>query len=145
MAYCTQVEIIKRFPRETIEQITQDDQVKNSVDTDRLNAAIFDSDALINSKLCSRYEVPLSPVPPEILRVAIDITVYYLYRARFGNVMPEEIKKAYEESLVYLESVKDGSQVLNAQTVSVQNEFIVLTNNNAHDRYYSKSKMRRIL
>jgi len=145
MAYCTQEEIIKRFPKETIEQVTQDDRIKNSVDADRLNAAIFDSDALINSKLCSRYEVPLSPVPPEILRVAVDITVYFLYRARFGNVMPEEIKDSYKEALIYLEALKDGMQVLNAAVVSVKDEFIVLTNYDAHDRYYSKRKMRKIL
>lgn len=143
MSYCTIDNIKERIPEKVILDLTQDDKVKTEIDNGRLTAAIFDSDAIIDRKLKNRYVVPLATVPSSLIRVAVDIAIYFLYRARFNNAMPDTVKESYAEALAYLTELQNGIETIDAE-VNPTDDFIILTNQSRHDLIYSERTRRRI-
>ena len=142
MAYCTITDLTNRIPESVLIQLTQDDKVRDQADTDRVNAAIVDSDALIDSKLHLRYTVPLTTVPANILRIACDIAIFYIYRARFDHTMPESVKEAFQDAVSYLNSVRDGDEMLPGIEITEDEvEDFILCNQLAADKVYTQDTL----
>lgn len=104
MAYATAADLIERFSAEEIAQRAAPEGVRVTGDLlqltvsggdrsayapDQIAAAdaalvriggvLDDASADIDSYLSQRYEVPLSPVPRVLVRIACDLARYYLY------------------------------------------------------------------
>lgn len=143
MSYCTEANIKSRIPEKILVDLTQDDKNQSELNTDRLTAAIFDADAIIDSKLRTRYVLPMDTVPNELIRIAVDLTVYFLYRARYDNALPDMIKESFSNALSYLNALQTGDELLDAETNGGL-DGVILTNQHLHDLWYSKRKLRRI-
>lgn len=105
MAYCTQSDILERLPEETLIQLTDDAEV-GQVEASVVARAIADADAEIDGYLGARHAVPLSPAPPLVAKIAVELAIYHLFSRRGGA--PEEWRQRYEDNRRLLESVAKG-------------------------------------
>lgn len=106
-------------------------------------ATLIDSHAtrasqLIDGYLAKRYSVPFSPVPPAIITIAEDITLYYTLRSLYGEAQAQEIRRdvrdLYEDSIQYLIDIRDGKQDLVATSGAL------LTESGSTDKIYSSTE-----
>jgi phage gp36-like protein len=108
MPYATQANLIDRFSHAELIQLTDrpdraDPENAGTIDSSVLNQAIADADAEINSYLTA-YPLPLAVVPANLLRIACDITRYYLY----DDQMPDLVLKHYKDAIDWLKLVAAG-------------------------------------
>jgi len=125
MAYSTIDDIRKQLPEATIIQLTDDEKLNPATidpeDEDcvkiisRIDEAVAAADGTIDAYCQSRYVIPLSPVPPKIRQISVDIAVYNLY-SRKTLSMPEIRTERNKESLRFLEKVADGKIRLGASS-----------------------------
>ncbi len=115
MAYCTLDDIMKALDQTTVIQLTDDENLKpatiDPVDPDhapiiaRIDEAIETADAEIDGYCAVKYSVPLSPVPPVVNKLSVDLAIYYLYLRRS---MPEKVEKRYERAVARLKDIARG-------------------------------------
>lgn len=104
MPYCTQTDLIDRFGETEITQLS-DRAGLGDLDSTVIDQAIADADAEINGYLSGRYAVPLASVPPVLVRIACDITRYWL----FGQDVTVLVKDRYDQAISYLVKVANGT------------------------------------
>ena len=106
MAYIVQADLLAQLSNAQLIQLT-DDAKTGSVDTDKVDKAIADAEAEVNGYVATKHSVPLaSPIPDLIKKLAIDITIYNLYRRRQRT--PEDVRTAYEDAVKKLEGIARG-------------------------------------
>jgi len=102
--YCTQQNLIDRFGQLEIIQLTdRSTPPAGTINATVLNQAIGDADAEINSYLTG-YTLPLAVIPANLVRIACDITRYYLYEDR----VIEQVQTRYNDAIKYLVQVAKG-------------------------------------
>jgi phage gp36-like protein len=138
MSYCTQANILDRIDEATLISLT-DEAGAGEVDDDKVAAAIADADATVDAYCQGRYTIPLSPVPPKITQISVDIALYNLY-SQSDLDMPEVRKDRHAEAIRFLEKVAAGTINLGAATPAQAN-----TDNAASiesgDRIFTRDKM----
>lgn len=97
MAYIIEAEMEQRFGTTEISQLKDGD-------VDRVDNAIADADALIDSYLINRYDIPLDPVPDIIKQRSGDIARYYLY----DDDVPDAVRTRYEDAISWLKLISKG-------------------------------------
>ena len=138
MPYCTQENILDRIDEAALIQLT-DEAGEGEIDDDKVTAAIADADATIDAYCQGRYTLPLSPVPPKITQISVDIAVYNLY-SHSDLEMPEVRKERNKEAVRLLERVAAGTISLGASTPAQANtDNAVSMDSNA--RIFTRSKM----
>lgn len=110
--YCTYQDLIDRFGVTELVQLTDrpdrtDPENAGSFDPVVIRQAIRDAEAEINSYLTA-YPLPLAVVPANLLRIACDVTRYYLYE----DQMIDQVQKRYDNALAWLKLVAAGKVVL---------------------------------
>ncbi|MEW6670224.1 MAG: DUF1320 domain-containing protein [Thermodesulfobacteriota bacterium] len=110
MSYCTQDDILEQIDETALIELTDDDGV-GAVDAARVTRAIADADADIDAYCQAHYSVPLSPVPPKVRKLAVDIAIYHLYSRR-GDAAPDIRKDRYRDAVRFLEKVAAGDIAL---------------------------------
>lgn len=80
----------------------------------RVNDAIVQASADIDSYLRGSYTLPLPSVPVELKSITARLTEYYLYVFNNSNVS-EAVQKNYEYSLSALKEFAKGIRTLNIQ------------------------------
>jgi len=138
MAYCTQANILERIDEATLIQLT-DEAGTGEIDAAKVAAAIADADATIDAYCQGRYTIPLSPVPPKILQVAVDIALFNLY-SRSDLEMPEVRKDRNREAIRFLELTAAGKVNLGAATPAQANTGNTV-NIDSNTRIFSREKM----
>ena len=114
MPYCTQANILDRIDEATLIALT-DEAGAGEVDGDKVAAAVADADATIDAYCQGTYTVPLSPVPPKITQLSVDIALYNLY-SQSDLDMPEVRKDRNKEAIRFLEKVAGGGISLGSTT-----------------------------
>ncbi|TDP46069.1 gp436 family protein [Zavarzinia compransoris] len=109
MTYATADDLNTRFGAAEIVQLS-DHAHAGAIDTGVVARALVDADDLINSYVASRYAVPLTPVPPIVVKWACDIARLYLYR----DGVPEDVRRAYDNAVKMLGEVTSGAMTLAA-------------------------------
>jgi phage gp36-like protein len=104
MAYCSVEDLLNMISREELVALTA--EAGEEPDSTVIGAAIAKAEDEINAYVAGRYQVPLAPVPPQILGVAVDLTLYHLYSRR--SVMPAVRRQRYEAALMFLRLVAAG-------------------------------------
>lgn len=104
MAYCSVEDLLNMISREELAALTA--EAGGEPDHAVIGAAIAQAEDEINAYVAGRYEVPLTPVPPQILGLAVDLTLYHLYSRR--SVMPAVRRQRYEAALLFLRLVAAG-------------------------------------
>lgn len=102
MPYCTKQNLIDRFGETELMQRT-DRTGTGVIDDAVLAQAIADADAEINGYLTA-YLLPLATVPANFVRIACDITRYYLY----DDAVTEAVKAHYDNAVKYLSQIASG-------------------------------------
>jgi phage gp36-like protein len=97
MPYATRSDLEQRYA----EDVAQRDTVLHALAVDN---ALADASAEIDGYLSVLYQVPVTPVPASILRVACAIARYRL----LGDAATETARKDYEDATRFLRSVVDG-------------------------------------
>lgn len=106
MPYCTLTDILKLLPEETVVQLT-DDEGTGAVHQTRVDEAIAQADAEIDSYCGARYSVPFSPAPDIVRKCSVDIAVYNLYSRRTEEI-PEARSERYKNAIRQLEGIARG-------------------------------------
>jgi phage gp36-like protein len=112
MSYAAYADMLERFGRLELLQLTDTDPEDSLTDPDRaaVETALADASELVNGYAAGRYAVPLSPVPDPVRRWTCVIARYYLY----GNSAPERVRKDYEDAVASLKDVSKGAVILQA-------------------------------
>lgn len=109
MAYCTLQELTDRYSQRMLVEISdRADAPTGMVDTDLIDRAIADGDALIDGYLKVRYRLPLAIGPGGVPRLVKDlslrISIYYAH----AHVAADKIRCDYEEALATLKHISQG-------------------------------------
>lgn len=107
MNYATQQDMIDRYGLNELVQLT-DHAGANTVNAAVLELALGDAQATVDGYLRTAYQLPLSVVPAELVRVACDLARYYL----FGDAAPERVKTRRDEAMAWLRDVSAGRVAL---------------------------------
>lgn len=92
------------MPYATIEQLRErigsdvltflaDADADGTGDTNLIEPALEDASAEIDTILAGRYETPVDPVPSILVRLAVDLAVYYIFLRSRGAITPEHIQR----------------------------------------------------
>jgi phage gp36-like protein len=106
MPYSTVTDIKKLLPEELLIQLT-DDENTETVNSSRVNEAIAQADAEIDSYCGIKYSVPFTTVPDIVKKISVDITIYNLYSRRV-EVIPETRADRYKNAIRQLEGISKG-------------------------------------
>lgn len=137
MAYCALADIEKLIPASSLIQLTKDAEPYDAVDTDKVDAAIGDAGDLIDGYLRSRYELPLSPVPALLGKLAVDMAVYNLYSRRPEQEMPETVKDRYRDALKLLAAIQEGKISLGTEAGSTPEPGQYKTNKTSESKVFT--------
>jgi phage gp36-like protein len=102
MGYATRTDMEDRFG---LEEIAQRESMLPVGAVDR---ALADADAEIDSYLAGRYQVPVSPVPSHVVRVAAAIARYNL----LGDAASDRARNDYQDARAWLREVQTGRVLL---------------------------------
>ncbi|HGY4723289.1 TPA: gp436 family protein [Citrobacter amalonaticus] len=88
------------------------DKATQQLDDVKIDAAIQDTDAEINSILSRRYQMPLAlpDIPRPLRRAAISIAIYWL--SERDNQITELIQKRYDDAVRTLKEMASGARDL---------------------------------
>jgi phage gp36-like protein len=106
MPYSTLEDIRKLMPEEVLVQLT-DDEATGSVNQARVDEAIAQADAEVDSYCGGRYSVPFGTVPDVVRKLSVDIAAYNLYSRRVDEV-PESRAERYRDAVRQLEGIARG-------------------------------------
>lgn len=114
MAYADLTGLTARIGEAALIELTdRADPPLGVVDTTVIDAALADTDALIDGYLAARYALPLSASQALVVTLAEAITIYKLYTIS----APERVVDDYRDAIKTLEKIAEGKVQLNASGV----------------------------
>ena len=113
MTYASKQNLIDRYGSDELLQLT-DRANTGSIDDTVITRALADADAEINGYIATRYTLPLSPVPPELERLACDIARYRLY----DRSVTKLVEQRYKDAIRVLQDVSAGKAGLGVGTTN---------------------------
>lgn len=115
MAYVTQAQLSDRYGDGDLKAWTDDD-ASGSVDSAVVTAIISDISALIDAAAGQHYTTPLGLTDATTAAVVRDVAGslagYRLATRRNPDMVPENLRKLYEDALKWLERLRDGRERL---------------------------------
>src|SRR5215472_15418805 len=75
MAYATRDDVLARYQADVVERICFDNDI-DEADLDKLERALEDAAAEIDSYVSTRYPVPVNPVPLILRNMNVDLALY---------------------------------------------------------------------
>jgi len=140
MAYSTKADMEKRLTRDELVSLADLNEDGNP-DTDVIDQAIADADALIDSYVRVRgLDVPLSPVPTSVRQASVLLAQYNLQLGR-GSVT-EDIGKARDDVVKWLTDIAAGAATLGYDDDHTEGEPYAGVEIDAQDRVYDRDKMK---
>jgi phage gp36-like protein len=116
MAYAAVQDLIDRYGEaELIRLTTPEGQDMGGVDRARVNAALADASALIDSYVRRRYATPVVPTPPELLRACCIMARFELAHGD-AREPSAQMKEARKDVLDWLGKLRDGVVFLDTAT-----------------------------
>jgi len=107
VAYSDLDALCERIKRTDLVVLT-DDEKKGDVDQGRIDQAIEDADATIDSHLRERYTVPLVVVPKFVVKISADLAIYNLFSRIRTHDMPDAMRARYKDAIAELEKIASG-------------------------------------
>lgn len=106
MPYTTLQDLTDKFGERMLIRLTDRDELAtDTINTDVVDRAIADTDALIDGHVKVRYALPMAEVPPLVSTLALDIVIYKLH-----VLEPDpKIKADYDAAMKSLRSISDGT------------------------------------
>lgn len=110
MPYCTLEDIKKLLPEDTLVQLT-DDEGHGLVNQERVDEAIAQADAEIDSYCAVKYSTPFASTPDLVRKCSVDIAVYNIYSRRLEEI-PQTRTDRYRNAIRQLEGISRGTITL---------------------------------
>ena len=107
MSYAGQQDLIDRFGAGELQELADRDN-DGVIDAAVVADALADADALIDSYIAGRYDLPLAATPPRLIDVASDIGRYKLYK----DEPTETVATRYKDAVSFLRDVSAGKASL---------------------------------
>lgn len=107
MTYAVSQDLVDRFGSTELEQLTDRTNVPPStIDVVVVGRALADADAKVDSYLGKQYALPLSIVPPVLVKIAADLARYFLH----GEAADKDsiVARNYKDAIAWLENVSKG-------------------------------------
>ena len=140
MAYSTLDDIKKLLPEEALIQLTDDENL-GVVNQGRVDEAIAQADAEINSYCASKYTVPFTTVPAIAKKISVDLAIYNLY-SRKVDIIPETRAERYKNAIRQLEGISKGTISLGVDPApAATTEGGAETNKAESDRIFTRDKL----
>ena len=108
MAYATQADIEAIYSLNALYVADRDGD--GNVDSAAVDRALSSASDEIDSYLATRYPVPLAEVPGIVTQYAVDVALYRL--ALSAEVLTEELRRRYEDTIAALKRIAKGEQAL---------------------------------
>lgn len=123
MAYAVLADMIDRYgSNELIRLTTPDGEPLDEINAGKIDRALADAGAMIDTYLRKRYQVPVVIVLAELRAAACKLARYDL---SFGEQTEptEQMRLARRETITWLEGVRDGKNVLDGLIPSGDESF----------------------
>ena len=134
--YCTVEDIIARHSEEQLKKLTQVSGASSQLDEQKIAVAISDASNLIDNKLCKRYVTPIID-SGFLVKIAVDISFYFIHRNRHDNEIPKEVKDAYLAAIQTLDAIKSGKESIQGAVELPVKVQAVKTNQSKGDRVFT--------
>jgi phage gp36-like protein len=118
--YVTQAELEERFGSGDIKSWTDDD-ASGAIDAAVVTRIITDVSALIDAAAAQHYATPLTLGNATTAAVVKDVAgslAGYRLAARRAGVVPEALRKLYDDALAWLKDLRDGKVGLADETAT---------------------------
>ncbi len=109
MAYCTQADVETRIGLVDLTDLSDYDD-DGTPDATVVAEAISSGEAIIDSYLGTKFQVPVTPVPDVLKTRAVNLTVYYLRLGR--DSVTEDVRAQYKDDIAWLQDVVGGRVTL---------------------------------
>lgn len=97
--YCSETELKKRYRSSFID----------SVENEKVNQALADADALIDTYIKNQVKLPITDIPVIITRIAADIALYYLKTSNgHSGDGDDETSQLWKKSISLLNDICSG-------------------------------------
>ena len=116
--YITTTEIKAHWPADLLKKLTDDESAKTINDTN-IELKIGWAENEIDEACQYLYNLPFNPVPVLIQRIALVLTVYYLFQ-RWGD--DKRLASAYDWATKKLESIQSGVKIHGADSSQKESE-----------------------
>ncbi|NWO06863.1 MAG: DUF1320 domain-containing protein [Alteromonadaceae bacterium] len=126
--------MVTRFGQEELEQLAPSDTAEN-FDQDKVDSALSDASAEMNTYLGSVYSLPLTDPNPYLKTICCDITRFRLW----DDAVSEEVRKRYEDAVAWLRKVVKGDVFLGIE--NQEESFYATTSRSSLDREFTRSKL----
>lgn len=138
--YCTLDDLLEKVSEDVLIDITTDGGIDAvAVDQDKVNDAIADASALIDSFCQKKYDVPFDPAPRIIKKIAVDLTLYELFSLRGINEdEDQEIVTKQKQAIRFLEKIASGALTIGVPSPPPGNSLKV----ESQDRVFSRDSMK---
>jgi phage gp36-like protein len=139
MSYSLDTDLLKEFSESDLAKLTGD-PTGTTVDTSRIAYARVNADALIDSYLSGRYDVPFeSPIDPIIAKLSLDITVANLYDySNHRTSIPNTVVWRKLNAMQLLKDIQRGNVFLNTGVTLSGKENAIISNKTEDDKYFTK-------
>lgn len=131
--YAQVTDMQMRFGQEELEQLAPSDS--GAVDQDKVDSALSDASAEMNTYLGSVYSLPLTDPNPYLKTICCDITRFRLW----DDAVSEEVRKRYEDAVAWLKKVVKGDVSLGIE--NQEESFYATTSRSSLDREFTRSKL----
>ena len=131
--YAQVTDMQMRFGQEELEQLAPSDT--DAVDQSKVESALNDASAEMNTYLGSVYSLPLTDPNPYLKTICCDITRFRLW----DDAVSEEVRKRYEDAVAWLKKVVKGDVSLGIE--NQEEVFYATTSTNAGNRTFTRSNL----
>ena len=112
MPYAELPDLVARYGETEITRLSAaHDALDGGPDLGRVNLALADATAQIESHIRRRYRTPLDPVPPEIQACCCALARYKLAHGE-GRAPTDQMRDEYKDQLAWLASLAAGNAAL---------------------------------
>ena len=136
--YATTADLIQRFGQDEIEVLAPTANVE-AIDAAKVETAITDASAEMNSYLASKYNVPVQDQSNVLIAVCCDLTRYHLC-----TIQPtDEVTQRYQQRIAWLRDISLGRAHLNqiSQTPS-SGKLAVSISRTSADRLFNQDTLK---
>lgn len=135
VTYATQQDITDRYGSDRL-LLLADDGTGN-VDVTKVDNALADARATTDSYLEERYALPLSDAPAIVVRINVDLAVFYL--ANNETLMSDMIRQRQKDAISDLEKIAKGTIKLDVPSPPTIGGGVTVETNS---REFGRSKVR---
>lgn len=108
MSYIDQTDLEKAISARTVLELSDDDADGVS-DTGVIDAVLLQGQSEVDGALRKRYHVPLSTPPQLVKTLALDVTVYRLFKRRAHQLeTPKSVQAQYDQAVKQLNAIARG-------------------------------------